>query len=172
MKIFSLNEFDEKGLNKFIDFSNEYWEQPWNIHINSGGGRIDIKDEIQFICESKMQLHNNILFSVTRADSAAFFLILESDIPIVLLPSARCMAHQYRWSIEIQSNDGLANSKDSNIEEIIKKEQRDSLKKYELTLSLMNEKEKELFNLGKDVYFDFNRLTKIFKQKEKWQKNN
>ena len=36
----------------------------------------------------------------------------------------------------------------------------------------MNEKEKELFNLGKDVYFDFNRLTKIFKQKEKWQKNN
>lgn len=159
MKSFKLGDFTPETVDALIEFSNNYWEDDWTIFLNSNGGGVWELGQIEAILNGK----NNIKIVVNLAYSAAFLLLLTTPHPVEFVLGARGMIHLPARTQMITCIDKPYCTGD-NYNEVLRKEGQGYKQFYDSYLQkVLTKKEFQDYEMGKEVYFDYSRLVKTFK---------
>jgi hypothetical protein len=168
MKIFSLGDFNDETLNKFIEFSNKNWEDEWCIYVDSNGGANIICGLISEILSKKLLQPQEVYLNIARAYSSAFRLMMDFKGVINIMNMGKAMYHQ--TAIEIHTNliGKETGSVYNNYEIILKDSHKTELKnRIEFCKTFMADKELQDYKDGKDIYYNEKQLINIIKNKNK-----
>jgi hypothetical protein len=166
MKIFNLENYNVDTLNKFIEFSNNNWDEEWCIYINSGGGGRWEAGQIDEILDRKLKTTSSCYLNIARVYSSAFSTMMNFKGKINILYTARGLYHQSTFDMNLNINVKESGQAFSNFGEMIKKECSNELKKeLEWCKTFMTDKELQDYKDGKDIYYNEKQLKAIIKNK-------
>lgn len=153
MKFFTIEKFDNEGLDKFTNFVNKYPDdEQIHIFLNSNWGESPIRDAYVLVINS---FKNKFSLSVLIASSSAFLLTLEIKCEIHILKNAYAMSHKWVWNVEMRDWFKYAWEFSAFQHKILEEAKTENL-------CYMTNKEQALYNEWRDVFFTPQRLWEIF----------
>ena len=166
MKIFELEDFETEEFNKFVQFSNDNWEDEWCIFVCSRGGSTWIQAYISEILNRKSLEPQGCYLNVAMAYSSAFILMMEFKGTINILQDARGMIHQASDTRQVNTSGKDIAIAYTNYEDMLKKHTKIAFKEeIEFCKTFMTDKELQDYKNGKDIYYNEKDLKRILKNK-------
>lgn len=156
MKYFAIrNNIEQSLYDNFIQFYNEHKDEEVRIIIDSGGGEMSATKVFISIINSM----HNVSLIILNAYSAAFVLAYNCKCKKYLYQYSRGMWHYSRSNMDINANGKPTYYESECILRNYKLHQKEQEK---LAKKIMTNAEYKLFKDGQDVYFDINRMKRIF----------
>lgn len=154
MKYHTITDIDKDGFHELCKFLELEWEK--EIIINSSGGEAHYANMML----REMKRHSNISIVWFCLYSSAFILFNYAVCKKYLIDGAVWMIHKASIDWMVINQDWEINAEDS-------KNSIESLKQMQqLDFKFFTVKEKRSYDSWCDVYFEFNRLKKIFPNAE------
>lgn len=162
MKIFRLEDINTVTLESFITFSNENWDNEWNIYVDSVGGNLDIGEQILYILNLKKE---SCSLNISYVGSKAFHLMYDFKGEINILRGAMGMFHLPRGEHTLYTTGDNVRSKiyhsavdRSNV--IINSHS------HTIAKAIMTPNEYKEYLKGEDIWFSDKQLIKIIKNRK------
>lgn len=162
MKTFILANLDYETLQEFIQFSNDYWDFPWCIIIDSEGGLGYVSENIRYIIGQHASIPE--LVTIVKANhiyDEAFMLFhtLSEDVERLLTFGCIGKVSLGEGSVTLNTLNKSVRESDKCLVstlKIVRNKERFFIDK------ILNDKEKKQYFKGDDVWLDFERIKNIY----------
>lgn len=157
MKTFAITEnISDTLLERFISFSNDNWNQPWTIYINTNGGSQGISTSILFLINDHNKKYKTKIIG-NRIYSGGFHIFYKTECEKFLTLDSVGMIHQGASDMRINSKSDPRYSED-----IATIRNWKETKRYDYAKAILTKKEFKLYKKDHEVYLTLKRLKEIF----------